>query len=1467
MTFLAPAWLALGGLAIAVLILHMRRRRQLDVPSVLLWRSIENTGAPRRTLRWPPPSLLLALQLLIIAFVALALAQPLFGDDAGDSDHTIYVIDASASMRADDVSPSRFDGAIAALTDRLNGTDPEAGNTYSVVTVDANPRIQVARQDTPSAIIPALERLRATDGPANWTGATELIASLFVGEETPRIVVLTDGADSSEVALSEAFPNVQIDRVVIGESHTVNLGLTANLMETDAATGEWLLTGTVTYTGLRPPEEVLVRVLFRPDGADQFLEWAEVETRRPGAGEDTDRAPIEPISDNFVEQLELPGPGTLRVELPDDAGPHDNVAQFIVRSEPTTARILYLGPQSLPLVAALQAMDGVDLVEADALPDNDEQFDLVIVDNVTVPRRPDTNVLWVGTGRLGAAGEPVRLQTPSISGWNASHALSTAVAWTGIEPDVGYRIPRLSGSTVLLESGGIPLIQARTTPNGREVSIAFDVESSNWPELASFPVFISNVVSWLGLDLGTTIATPCEIGQSCRIESRLLDGTIYAEDGTAVWSIDLAGQAYLLAGIEETFVPTTAGIYRLEAGDEIRSIVVNPAIAGEINLAAVEGLEGASELSAGTPRVWWWLLFAALLLLLVETFMAGRGSEHFLSRSGLDRTNPLARRRRWMLGVRIGAIVFLVATVAGLPWFSQEPAEDVVVVVGSELGAIGQNADRNRVMQQVANNAEEGGARGGLITAGNTTQITGDLGGATNAADTGTDTGANLEEAMLLAAAMVPTDRPGRIVLATDGNETEGDLAMAVAALAERGITVDIEPVTEIPRGEVLVEQINAPPRVFAGDTFPVEAVLYAQQAGSAMVTISRAGEVVLEQAVELLAGRTMIETLIPAGEEGALLVEVSLNADGDTYSENNTNGLMIEVQPPPEILIVTPQPVLGEYFAQALTVQGRQAEILTPDEAPTTLEGWLQYESVVLMNVPAIEFDTDNQEYLEQIVRVHGRGLLILGGENAFGPGGYYETPLEDLSPLSARIEHEAPEVAIVFVLDRSSSMGGLIGDQTRLDIAKQATVTAISLLHESSRVGIVVFDSEAYPLVPLTADRDDEYIAAQLLPVIEERGGTNMYPGLVAGLAMLVNVEAATKHIIVLTDGATNAADFEAVIETAIQANITISAVGIGAGEDRRLRQIADFTGGVFHETTDFRALPAILSQEALTLANSPFEEMIAPAQWADRDAAFLEGLPDELPPVYAFVRTTAKPTADLHMTVTDDEGVAQPLMASWRYGNGHVLAFATHGAGAGTADWIQMPEYPLLWSQILRHFLPDADPTGLNASLERAGDAVQINADLLAPNGEPLTGETVTATLDEAPDQPILLTEVGPGRYAGEFTPGLGAHGVTVTAGDETDTASIYVAYPARYNFGRADFDKLRALAAMTGGELILGDEPIFSDETQWVAQPGWRIWAMVALILFMLDLTIRHAPALFGLRRVARRPGPAMAVPAE
>lgn len=1498
MNFLTPAWLAIAGLAIYVLVLHMRRRRSFDVPSVMLWRLMENTAAPSRTLRWPPPSLLLLLQILVVVLGALALAQPLLGAGRTDSSHTIYVIDTSASMRASDGSPARFDEARAFLEAGIRNGGATSDHRISVVTAGSSPRVLVARQPDSerASMLEAVSALDATDAGADWATTAEVIAPLVEATERPVIVLLTDGADPAEVAIAAAFPEATVERAVFATEAPGNLGLTATAIrgESREGTATWQVTGTVFFPA-GAPDEVNVTVLFQPEGTNAFVPLAEARVQRPVAAPEVpapaapaEAAPAEgaPVAEAiaelvveapvvetraFVIDLPIQSAGQILVQLPDDAAAFDNTVRLVVQTTPVTARIVYVGDPSTPLVAALQAIQNIELVSATDVPSNDAKYDLVIIDDAVVSRRPETNVLWIGNARVLGTGEPVRLDSPTLTGWDADHALSDLVDWTAVQATRAYRFARLPGARVLAETGGVPLVQARTTPTGREIQIAFDIDSSAWPRGVGFPVFVRNVVDWLGTNVGELVIPPCTAGTPCTIEPRLIGGEVLDEAGASVWSARIQGVDYLLPGVENTFVPATAGVYRLVDGDETRLLPVN-AVTTETAIAPLEANAATITGSGTNAALWRWLLLVALVLLVVETWVAGRGQEQFLKGAALARTNPLHVRRRLQLGFRVAAVLFLLGAVAGLPWLGREPAEDTIVVVGNDLGGDVPNAERDRLIAEVQGDLGAG-ARGGLITTGDTNRIAADIGGAAPGEVTGTP-GTNLEQAMLLAAAMVPGDRAARFVLATDGNETEGDLAAALQALQARGIRVDIQPITELPVGEVLVESVTAPARVYSGDTFAIASVIYSQATKSGSIRISRAGETIVEQPVELLAGRNVIEIPgVPAGEAGDLLVEVAITADGDTYAQNNANGVIVDVTASPSILIVTPQPPLGDYFAQALSVQGLAAEIVLPQDAPDTIDGWLKYDTVVMMNVPAIDLDTAQQEEIEDFVRIHGRGLLILGGENTFGPGGYYETPFERMSPLSSRVPHELPAVAIVYVLDRSGSMSAAVdetGATTRLDVAKSATMSAASLLGPASQLGVVLFDSSAYVLVPLQERLDLGALETALAPVVPG-GGTNIFPGLEQALNLLSGSEAAAKHILIMTDGITAGADFAGLMSIARDRGITVSTIGIGGGaDDRRLAEIARLGGGQFHLTPDVRALPSIMAQESLMLAGSPFKEEISPVVWADRSQDFLAGLPDQMPPVYAYVVTTAKPQADIHMTLTGADGTVNPLLASWRYGNGQVVALATHGAGAGTAEWIQLPEYPLLWSQIIRYVLPDTGGPGLNVNLDRTGDTVRIVADLLDPEGAALNGRAVTAivTAGETQQAPVALTEVADGRYEAVFTVGdPGAYQVEVAADDVTGGAAMYVGYPARYNFGRADFDKLQALAAATGGQLLLGDEPVFRSETKWVARPAWQLWTVIAMLLLMADLTVRHAPNLFGLRRRQARPlGPALAVPA-
>jgi len=137
MSFLSPLALALFALALPLVLLYFLkvRRRERRVASLLLWdpslRDRQASAFFQRLQRDP----LLLLQLLALLALALALARPavtIMGDGARK---VVVVLDTSASMKARDVAPSRFEaarGEALALVHHLSegaeviGSTPEA---------------------------------------------------------------------------------------------------------------------------------------------------------------------------------------------------------------------------------------------------------------------------------------------------------------------------------------------------------------------------------------------------------------------------------------------------------------------------------------------------------------------------------------------------------------------------------------------------------------------------------------------------------------------------------------------------------------------------------------------------------------------------------------------------------------------------------------------------------------------------------------------------------------------------------------------------------------------------------------------------------------------------------------------------------------------------------------------------------------------------------------------------------------------------------------------------------------------------------------------------------------------------------------------------------------------------------------------------------------------------------------------
>src|SRR5690606_34963768 len=137
---------------------------------------------------------------------------------------------------------------------------------------------------------------------------------------------------------------------------------------------------------------------------------------------------------------------------------------------------------------------------------------------------------------------------------------------------------------------------------------------------------------------------------------------------------------------------------------------------------------------------------------------------------------------------------------------------------------------------------------------------------------------------------------------------------------------------------------------------------------------------------------------------------------------------------------------------ARTLRANGIEAEVRPAAGVPGDLLGLQAFDLVVLQNVPVEAVPERAQRALADYVRDLGGGLVLIGGPDSFGPGGWNGTPVADVLPVRLDLPEEIiePEAAIVFVLDASGSMsqGVMGGSRSQQEVANEAAALAVQTL-----------------------------------------------------------------------------------------------------------------------------------------------------------------------------------------------------------------------------------------------------------------------------------------------------------------------------------------------------------------------------------------------------------------------------------
>jgi uncharacterized membrane protein len=741
--------------------------------------------------------------------------------------------------------------------------------------------------------------------------------------------------------------------------------------------------------------------------------------------------------------------------------------------------------------------------------------------------------------------------------------------------------------------------------------------------------------------------------------------------------------------------------------------------------------------------------------------------------------------------------------------------------------------------------------------------------------------GTDLAEAIRLAMAAFPQGFMRRVVILSDGNETEGSILEETKIAQAAGVEVNTVPLHIESGSEVRVREVTAPGQTSAGEPFQLRIVVYSDQDAPAVLQVyQRAGNdrrMLPPQDVQLQQGDNVFLLTQELTAPGFYEYEVNIESPADTVLANNVGRTFTTVQGEPTLLFVESAPENAPHLIPALEAEGLQVEQVTPFELPTTLAQFQAYDAVVLSDISATDLTSVQLNILEAMVRDHGIGLVMLGGPNTFGAGGFLDTPVEKALPVSMDIKQRKilPRGALAVVMHTCEIPDGNVW-------AREIALAALNVLASQDLMGVLGYmwnDGDSW-IHGLSAVGDKRAIARAIRDGAEQIGDMpDVGPTLKMAYTALNNADAAVKRVIMISDG-DPAAPGRGLLNDFAAAKIAVSTICIAphsSNDQNMLKAVANATGGTFYFVSNPNNLPQIFTKEAAVVKRGLLiEEEFTPLAY--HDSELLYGVADKLPALLGYVVTTPKENATVPLVSHEDD----PVLAHWRYGLGKAVAFTSDVSARWATQWLGWEGFNRFWAQTMRWAMRDVTPSNFQVTKTIRDGKGHIRIDAVDEQGKFVNflrpGARVTAPDFAQID--LELSQTGPGIYEGSFpvdTTGVYVANIAYeTPGGEQQslTTGLSLDYSREYEYNTSNLPLLEHVAAVGGGKVMTtGDNPFEHNlSASATVTPLWTYLLAIAACLLPLEIFVRRVMlpygAMFAATQAALRrvPGVRRIVPA-
>lgn len=871
-----------------------------------------------------------------------------------------------------------------------------------------------------------------------------------------------------------------------------------------------------------------------------------------------------------------------------------------------------------------------------------------------------------------------------------------------------------------------------------------------------------------------------------------------------------------------------------------------------------------------------------LLLLIPAIFFA------LLPYFRLSKKYRRTRNRVVSIVLHTAVMVMSICVLAGMTFRYQVPnsRNEVILLVDVSDSGMETENDKNEFVRSVIEENDFSG-RLGIVTFGYNqvyaVELNDDLNGMYERylrADRPNTSGTNMAAALQYASELFTNPESAKIILLSDGAETDGTATSVIRSIVSEGISVDtVYFPEERSDSEVQIVGVVMPDyNVAVGDTFSLSVSVQGSLSVPATITLYDNDVAYEPISVQLSEGTQTVEVEHSFALPGMHELRFSIESEGDTLTENNVFCSYMYLESFDDILILERTEGESSYLTSMLeNAYNVTVEKITDEEAvPSTVDELRKYDEVILVNIANADMPSGFDEILYEYVNEYGGGLFTVGGNktdettgqtvaNTYNREDMYGTLYQEMLPVEA-IDY-TPPIGVMLVIDRSGSM--LVNDETTgktvLELAKEAAKASLQSLSDRDYCGVMTLENTYNEEIEMTPIPQKARILAAIDSISDDGGGTMFAPSLKRAGDALKLIDVEKRHIIMLTDGmAGDAAEvYGEQIKLNAEQGITLSIVGINPNSSAAaaMEAAAELGGGRFYDVNanQMTELTRILREDLTVPEITDVNYETFTPQIDDHTSAVNGILQSEMPTLDGFYGTKVKTGINYAEVDTPLMAAYVPIYAQWKFGKGSVGSFMCDLSGVWSSDFVNSPVGVRFISNVVNGLFPTQNIKPQDIEVKFTDDNFTSQVSIFTSLSETESVDvTVMGPPEEGETQPTIQS-VPPSaaeRYSRtEFVMDrLGIYTVLIEKkdgeGNVVSSRTIYKAFSYSdeydaFSDGEANKLFLVQLAAEGDGNLITDTTQVYDGLKKSVDRETDPIpaLAIAAIILFLLDIAVR------------------------